>query len=55
MVGVFVLLFVLLYPAALIGGIIQGSIGPRAFLFRKLIYVGVYAALVLITVPMVAG
>tara|TARA_R110002073_G_scaffold21436_11_gene75512 strand:- start:5086 stop:5253 length:168 start_codon:yes stop_codon:yes gene_type:complete len=55
MIGALILLFVLLYPAALIGGFIQGKFGTRAFPFRKLIYVGVYAVLAFITLPMVAG
>jgi hypothetical protein len=55
MIGVLILLFVLLYPAALIGGFIQGKLGSRSFPFRKLIYAGVYAVLAFITLPMVAG
>jgi hypothetical protein len=53
-IGVLILLFVLLYPAALVGGFIQGKLGSRAFPFRKLIYVGVYAVLAIVTLPMVA-
>jgi len=55
MIGALILLFVLLYPAALIGGLIQGKLGAKAFPFRKLIYVGVYAVLAFVTLPMVAG
>lgn len=55
MIGVLILLFVLLYPAALIGGFIQGKLGSKAIPLRKLIYVGVSAVLAFMTLPMVAG
>lgn len=55
MIGGLILLFVLLYPAAFIGGLIQGKLGSRAFPFRKLIYVGVYFVLAFVTLPLVTG
>lgn len=48
-----IVLFLLLYPAALLGGIVRGKIGSRAEPFRNLIHVATYAVLALIIVPIV--
>ena len=49
-----ILLFVLLYPAAFISGLIQGKSGSRAYPFRKLIYFGDYVLLPFRTVSPLA-
>lgn len=48
-----ILLFVLMYPAAFIGGLIQGKIGVRARPFRAAICIAVYICLAMISLPAV--
>jgi hypothetical protein len=55
MMVVVIFLLVLLYPAAFIGGLIQGKIGVRARALRAPISIAVYVLLALLFVPLVAG
>jgi hypothetical protein len=53
--GALILLIVLLYPAAFIGGFIVGKIGVSFRPFRAAIYIAVCACLAMVTVPAVQG
>jgi hypothetical protein len=47
-----VVLFVLLYPAAFIAGLVRGKLGPRARPLAVYINIATYAALAIVVVPM---
>jgi hypothetical protein len=53
--GIFVLLFVLLFPAAFIGGLVHGKIGLRFKKMRTPITIVVYILLAPVTLPLVTG
>lgn len=52
-VWILIVLFVLLYPAAFISGLVRGKLGPRGRPFGKLVSIVTYLALALVAVPMV--
>lgn len=47
------MLFILIYPAAFLSGLVRGKLGSRANPLRMLINVATYLALVFVVVPVV--